>query len=77
MVRAGLEVYARSGQRRVPQLILKVAHWHSAIETPNGKAMPEQVGMHTVPVLACLILALYFLQAGSYSNAIKDILDLP
>jgi len=33
--------------------------------------------MDTMPILACPVLALDILQAGSGGDAIKDILDLP
>ena len=47
------------------QLILKISYRHSTIKAPDSKAVPEQMGMYPVPVLPCLILALYLLQAGS------------
>jgi len=49
---------------------------HSTIEAPDGKAMSEQMKMHTMPILACFVMALALLLADSCGNAIMNILDL-
>ena len=59
------------------KLVLEIAHWHAAIQAPDGEAVPEHVRMDTMPVLACLVLALDLLQAGLCGYVIEDILDLP
>jgi hypothetical protein len=60
----------------MPELILKIAHRYSAIETPDSKAMSEQMRMDTMSILPSLILTLDLLQASVGGNVVKDILDL-
>jgi hypothetical protein len=44
------------------QLVLEIACGYSAIEVPDGKAVPEQMWMDAMPILACLVLALDLLR---------------
>jgi hypothetical protein len=43
---------------RQDALVLEISHWHAAIQTPDGEAMPKEVRMYSMPILARLILAL-------------------
>ena len=60
----------------MPELILEVAYRYSAIETPDSKAMSEQMRMDTMSILPSLILTLDLLQASFGDNVVKNILDL-
>ena len=76
VVRAGFEINACGSQRCMPKLVLEIANWHATIETPNGKAVPEQVRMYAVSLFACLICAFDLLETRSGGDAIENVLDL-
>jgi hypothetical protein len=77
MVRTDFEINARGSQRSISKLVLEIAHRHATIEAPYSKAMPKQMWMDTVPILARLVLVLDLLQASTGCYALEYILDLP
>lgn len=46
----------------MPKLVLEITDRHSAIETPDCKAVPEQMWMDAMPVFSRLVLAFDLLQ---------------
>jgi hypothetical protein len=41
----------------MPKLVLEITDGYSAIKTPDSEAVPEQMWMYTMPILARLVFA--------------------
>jgi hypothetical protein len=56
----------------MPELVLEIAHWHAAIDTPDGKTVPEHMRMDTVPILTRFVLAFDLLQPCSLPDGLRS-----